>query len=139
MDELQTLFPEPRTLAIGGETVDVSPLKIGEIPRVAKALRGVAIPLNAGSMDLLAVLAGDSADAVLDAVAIAVRKPRAWLDALPADAALNLAFTVMEINADFFAGRVLPALTAGMERTTARLAGLTPSSASSPTGTASAP
>lgn len=136
MDELHILFPEPQRLTIGGEPVDVSPLKIGEIPRVAKALRGAAIPLNEGDVDLLAVLAGDSADAVLDAVAIAVRKPRAWLDALPADAALNLAFTVMEVNADFFAARVLPALTAGMERTTARLGGLMPSSTSSPMDTA---
>jgi hypothetical protein len=34
MSELETLFPQPCEVQAGGEVIEVTPLKIGEIPKV---------------------------------------------------------------------------------------------------------
>jgi hypothetical protein len=111
--------------------IEVTPLKIGEIPKVLQTLRGVTMHGDAeGNIDVLELLAGPHGEAALDAVAFAARKPRAWLDDLPADEALDLAFKVIEVNADFFVRAVLPRIEAGMKAIMERLGtGQTPASA----------
>ena len=47
---------------------------------------------------------------VLSAIAIAVGKPRQWVDELAADQAIVLAAKVIEVNADFFTRTVMPKL-----------------------------
>ena len=44
-------------------------------------------------------------EALLSAIAIAVGKPRAWVDDLAADEAIVLAAKVIEVNADFLPSR----------------------------------
>ncbi|MDO3524993.1 hypothetical protein Q3P09_24690, partial [Ralstonia pseudosolanacearum] len=69
-------------------------------------------------------------DDLLQAVAIAVDKPRAWVDALAADEAILLAAKVVEVNADFFTRTVLPRLDGLFAQVTqATASGSTPSSA----------
>lgn len=135
VNELETLFPHPQEAIVGDEIIEITPLKIGEIPKLLKALKGVSLPMDGqGNLNVLGLLSGEHGESVLDAVAIAVRKPRAWLDDLPADEALELAFAVVEANVDFFVRRILPLIEAEMEQVTRRL-GQTASSASSPTAT----
>ena len=52
-----------------------------------------------------------NADAVIDSTAICVRKDREWMDALELDDLVRVAGAAMEVNADFFASAILPALT----------------------------
>jgi hypothetical protein len=47
---------------------------------------------------------------LLSAIAIAVGKPRSWVDDLAADEAIVLAAKVIEVNADFFTRTVMPKL-----------------------------
>ena len=47
---------------------------------------------------------------MLGAIAVAVARPRAWVDELAADEALLLAAKVIEVNADFFTRTVMPRL-----------------------------
>jgi len=65
--------------------------------------------LSAPQIDWLALF-GERGDDLLSAIAIAVRKPREWVDDLAADDALLLAAKVMEVNADFFTRTVIPKL-----------------------------
>ena len=98
-------------------------------------LKDVSLPMDAqGNLNVLGLLSGEHGESALDAVAIAVRKPRSWLDALLADEALELAFAAVEVNVDFFVRRALPLIEAEMEQMTRRF-GLTASSASSSTAT----
>ena len=53
---------------------------------------------------------GERGDDLLSAIAIAVGKPRAWVDELAADEAILLAAKVIEVNADFFTRTVIPKL-----------------------------
>lgn len=64
-------------------------------------------------------LMGTHGDAVIDAVAVAIRKPRAWVEGLELPDLTSLALAAMEVNKDFFTRQVQPAmerLDSGMRR-----------------------
>ena len=130
-DTFAALPPVPVTLVIGGERLDLTPLKVGDVPAFARAVQPVAASLSA-SPDWLALLA-EHGEAVIDAVAIASRRPPEWVTNLALDDAVRLAEAVFEVNADFFIQRVLPSLTEAATRVSqalgARIPGAMPSSA----------
>ena len=125
------LPPVPVVLVIGGERLELTPLKVGELPAFARAVQPVAASLSA-SPDWLALLA-EHGEAVIEAVAIASRRPAEWVAGLGLDEAVRLAEAVFEVNADFFIQRVLPSLTEAATRVSqtlrARIPGAMPSSA----------
>ncbi|HYE35506.1 hypothetical protein [Methylocaldum sp.] len=130
-NELNVLVPEPVRVIAGGETVEVLPLTIGQIPAMARALRGVPFGSEGDVLDVLALVA-DHGDAIAEAVAIAVRRPRQWIDGLTADEFIQLTAAVIGVNAGFFTRSVLPAVSDMMTK----LAGATLFSDSSHTDTA---
>ena len=124
------LPPVPVVLVIGGERLELTPLKVGELPAFARAVQPVAASLSA-SPDWLALLA-EHGEAVIEAVAIASRRPAEWVAGLGLDEAVRLAEAVFEVNADFFIQRVLPGLTEAAARISTlgtRIPGATHSSA----------
>ena len=130
-DTFAALPPVPVTLVIGGEPLELTPIRVGELPAFARAVQPVAVSLSA-SPDWLALLA-EHGEAVIDAVAIASRRPPEWVTNLALDDAVRLAEAVFEVNADFFIQRVLPSLTEAATRVSqslgARISGAMPSSA----------
>ena len=130
-DTFAALPPVPVTLVIGGERLELTPLKVGDVPAFARAVQPVAASLSA-SPDWLALLA-EHGEAVIDAVAIASRRPPEWVTNLALDDAVRLAEAVFEVNADFFIQRVLPSLTEAATRVSqtmgVRIPGAMPSSA----------
>ena len=128
MSDLDTLFPAPVEVVIRGESLALAPLKVGQLPAFLRAIAPAMQSLAGESIDWLALFGAHGED-LLSAIAIAVGKPRAWVDDLAADEALLLAAKVIEVNADFFTRTVIPKLDglfAAVERTAA--AGSTPSS-----------
>ena len=105
---LDALPPVPVSIDIGGETVDLTPLKVGELPAFVRAIRPFAQHLTS-DVDWLALFGERGDDAVI-ALSVAVRRPREWVADLPLDAAIRLAEAVFEVNADFFIHQVTPAL-----------------------------
>ena len=130
-DTFAVLPPVPVTLVISGERLDLTPLRVGDVPAFARAVQTVAASLSA-SPDWLALLALHG-EAVIDAVAIASRRPSEWVTSLALDDAVRLAEAVFEVNADFFIQRVLPSLTEAATRVSqtlgARIPGAMQSSA----------
>ena len=130
-DTFAALPPVPVTLVISGERLDLTPLRVGDVPAFARAVQTVAASLSA-SPDWLALLALHG-EAVIDAVAIASRRPSEWVTSLALDDAVRLAEAVFEVNADFFIQRVLPSLTEAATRVSqtlgARIPGAMQSSA----------
>jgi len=107
--ELEVLMPPVVELTIGGETLTLQPLKVGQLPAFLRAVGPILSKLSAPEIDWLALL-GLRGDDLLTALAIATGKPRAWVDDLAADEAILLAAKVLEVNADFFTRTVLPKL-----------------------------
>lgn len=108
MTELETLIPQPVRLEIAGETLEITPVVIGEIPKLLKAIQPFAEQLTE-EPDWVGLLA-EHGEAVLNALAVCSRKPRTWIDTLALDEAIQLFEAVFEANADFFVRRVAPAI-----------------------------
>jgi hypothetical protein len=109
LNELETLIPPTTPLQIGGETLDIKPLKVGQLPAFLRAITPVMQHLSAPEIDWLSVF-GERGDDLLCSIGIAVNKPRQWIDELGADEAMLLAAKVIEVNADFFTRTVAPKL-----------------------------
>lgn len=113
-DTFAALPPVPVYVEIAGEHIDLSPLKVGEVPAFARAVQPIAASLSA-SPDWLALLA-EHGEAVIAAVAIAARRPVDWVAGLDLDEAVRLAEAVFGVNADFFIQRLLPSVTQAAAR-----------------------
>ncbi|MFC0128187.1 DUF6631 family protein [Ralstonia solanacearum] len=109
MDDLDKLIPQPAELTVGGESLVILPLKVGRLPDFLRAISPVLQQLNTPQIDWLGLFI-EHGDDLLQAVAVAVGKPRTWVDDLAADEAILLAAKVVEVNADFFTRTVLPRL-----------------------------
>jgi hypothetical protein len=109
MSDLDTLVPQPLEVVIAGETVRISPLRVGQLPGFLRAITPVMQQISLADIDWLSLF-GERGDDLLSAIAIAGGKPRAWVDDLAADEAILLAAKVIEVNADFFTRTVMPRL-----------------------------
>ena len=109
MNDLDKLIPQAIELVIDGETLAIKPLKVGQMPAFLRAISPVMQHLTRSEIDWLALF-GERGDDLLSAIAIAVSKPRQWVDGLAADEAILLAAKVIEVNADFFTRTVMPKL-----------------------------
>lgn len=125
--ELDTFVPQPQFLEIAGQHLRISPLVIGELPAMLKAVRPFADQL-AADPDWFGLLS-EHGDGLLSALALGSRQPRDWVDALALDDAITLATSVFEVNADFFVHRVVPKVSALAQGLNGRLAGVMPSPA----------
>ncbi len=108
------LPPVPMSIDVAGEHIDLTPLKVGEVPAFARAVHPIAASLST-SPDWLALLAGHG-EAVIAAVAIATRRPVEWVASLDLDEAVRLAEAVFGVNAVFFIQRLLPSVTQAAAR-----------------------
>ncbi len=113
-DTFAALPPVPVSVEIAGEHLDLTPLKVGEVPAFARAVQPIAASLSA-SPDWLVILA-EHGEAVIAAIAIATRRPVDWVAGLDLDVAVRLAEAVFEVNADFFIRRLLPSVTQAAAR-----------------------
>jgi len=109
MTDLEELIPQAVELIVGGEALAIKPLKVGQMPAFLRTISPVMQHLTRTEIDWL-TLFGDHGDDLLSAIAIAVNKPRTWVDDLAADEAILLAAKVIEVNADFFTRTVMPKL-----------------------------
>lgn len=119
-----TLPPIPETLSLRGESLDITPLRVGELPVFARAIRPMAAKLTVNP-DWLRLLSEDGESVIL-ALAIACRRTPDWVAALSLDEAIVLAEAVFGANADFFIQRVLPEITQMSARVNQRIGTLTP-------------
>lgn len=124
-DTFAALPAVPETVLIGGETLDITPLKVGELPIFARTVRPIAGKLGPDP-DWLRLLSEDGESVIL-ALAIACRRPPEWVSGLSLDDAIRLAEAVFGANADFFIRRVVPEITRVSQRIGTVIPGATPS------------
>lgn len=118
------LPPIPATLTVRGESLDITPLRVGELPVFARAIRPMAAKISVNP-DWLRLLSEDGESVIL-ALAIACRRAPDWVATLSLDEAIVLAEAVFGANADFFIQRVLPEITQMSARVNQRIGTLTP-------------
>lgn len=137
MDELSVMEPAPSGVPYQGETLNITPLTVGQIPAFSRAVRPMfaslvglvgSIPLGDGASeggglpgevrvspeDVLALIA-DHGDAFIEAAAIATRREREFIAKGMLDEFVGLVLEIIRVNADFFVQAVVKA-EAGLRR-----------------------
>ncbi|AUM01563.1 hypothetical protein B4966_10640 [Rhodocyclaceae bacterium] len=125
--DFQTFPPVPQVVTVAGVAIELTPIRLGELPRLLAIVQPLAEDLT-GDPDWMALL-GRHGEAVLDLLVITTRRERAWINDLPLDDAVQLAAAVFEVNADFFVAHVVPAIQGAAQRLgpTLRTLGTSPS------------
>ena len=121
------LPPAANVIVIDGENLELTPIRVGEIPAFAGAIQPILSGLSDSEPNWVALIS-EHGDTVIDAIAIAARRSPEWVKGLEIDDAVRLASKVFEVNADFFIQRLLPSITVAAATLEARMPGLTQSS-----------
>ena len=104
-DELEQLFPQARIVEVAGRQVKILPLKIRQLPGVARCLRPVLGVLAQGDADLLAIYC-EHAEAVNEAIGVMAGIPKAEVDEMDVGDGLAIFAAVLEVNRAFFTSRL---------------------------------
>lgn len=152
-DDIAVLFPN-RAVAAQGEQIIVRPFFFGELPAVMKMIYPILTAAGLSSLirikpdaedktkfvtsinvpenivDVLAVALMDSGEPLIELVAFAIKKDRAWFNTLSIAEGVDLTSTWFEVNRDFFVQQVLPKILARLKNNSV---GLTPLQSSSKT------
>jgi len=132
MSNLETLVPSSFELTINDDVIKIQPLRIGQLPAFLRAISPVIQQLTAPSINWLDLFS-EHGDNLLSAIAIALKKPRHWVDELSADEAILVSAKVIEVNADFFARTVIPRVNDLFQA--AKMAAVTSTTGSTPSNT----
>ena len=129
-DGFKTFPPEPVVLTLSGQTLELTPIRLGELPRLLKVVKALASNLNS-EPDWMALLA-EQGEPVLELLALTTRRDRSWINQLSLQDAVQLAAAVFEVNADFFVAQVVPAIQGAAQRLAPTLRSLTKSDGTAP-------
>jgi len=100
-------------VTVAERSFTIEPVRVKDLPQFLAALEPVAREVAAG--DVLSAVAKHTSG-MIEATAIGSGADRAWLQEQTPDVLVELAAAVIEVNADFFVQRVLPAALDAVER-----------------------
>lgn len=120
MGDLERIAPTPRKITVAGETIEVSPLRVRDLPAFLRDCEPLVAAIAAG--DLRSALM-HHADALITVTAIGAGVDRAWLEEQTPDVLIDLAAQVVEANVDFFVRSILPRIQDAALRVTAAIDG----------------
>lgn len=108
VDGFKTFPPVPVVVTLSGVTLELTPIRLGELPRLLAVVRPLIAQMSS-EPDWIALL-GTQGEAVLELLAVTSRRERAWINDLSLQEAVQLAATVFEVNVDFFVAHVVPSI-----------------------------
>lgn len=121
MSDLDVIEPVATYVPFGGRQIQVVPLKVGQLPAFARAIKPIggaieSIATGQGKLDLATFLdlVADHGDAVIEAVSIGSGVSSEELREATPDQLIELAVGILRINSDFLRGRLTPAIRAAM-------------------------
>ncbi len=120
-DPLDVLEPSGSSVKYRSEIIEVTPITIGQLPKLVRTARPVinavlalqSLPEDTeadGFVDLVVDLLADHGEALYQAAAICIGKPAEWVAGGGLDEFVVLAKAVIEVNRDFFLRRLGPLL-----------------------------
>ncbi|MCQ9378800.1 DUF6631 family protein [Methyloversatilis sp. XJ19-49] len=105
-----------RTVPTSAGDITVEPLRIGQLPAFARAIRqcgGLLLAVADGTdPDSMLFHIAEHGDAIIEACAVATRQDAKSIAALPPDEFIAVIAAVIGVNRDFFARRMNPELLA---------------------------
>jgi hypothetical protein len=114
-NQLENLIVVETKIELGGETLTVTPIRAGQLPAFIRAVRPIVPHLSVEQIDFMALI-DEGGEQLLDAVSIALGKPRTFVDALDPAELVRAVRIMIEVNVDFFIHRLLPEVTAAAQK-----------------------
>ncbi len=125
MTDLSIIAPEAMKVRFHGRDIDITPLKVGQLPAFTRAIKPIAGALQGALSDggmnaalIMEVLA--EGEHLVEAISIATGVPAAELNESTPDELVGLASQALKVNGDFFKGRLTPAILAAVKAHQAR-------------------
>lgn len=122
-DDLDVIAPAATSATFNGREIQIKPLKVGQLPAFARAIKPLggaieAIATGTAALDVAMLLGmiGDHGESVIEAVAVATGLSRDEINDATPDQLVELVVVVLKVNADFFKGRLTPAILAAVNR-----------------------
>jgi hypothetical protein len=118
-DNMESLEPSGSSVTYGSETIEVTPLRIGALPKIVRTARPVIESLmtqdiegmdEAGMVRILLDTLEHHGEALYAGVGLCVGKPATFIENGDAEEFIRLALKVWEVNRDFFVLKVAPLL-----------------------------
>jgi hypothetical protein len=113
-DDLSVIEPIAASVDFCGKAYPITPMKVGQLPKFARAIKGIEFgdlaALENGDIGAIMGLIADHGESIIDAASVASGIDRAVIEDAESDEMILLVATVMRVNADFFARRLLPKL-----------------------------
>jgi hypothetical protein len=115
--DLEVIAPTPTVAIFKGRDIPISPLKVGQIPAFARAIKPIGGAIGQTGVDVASImlLVADYGENIVEAVSIASGVSVDELNDSTADELVGLASSVLKVNADFFKGRLTPAILAAVQ------------------------
>ena len=115
--DLEVIAPTPTVATFKGRDIPISPLKVGQIPAFARAIKPIGGAIGQTGVDVASImlLVADYGENIVEAVSIASGVSVDELNDSTADELVGLASSVLKVNADFFRGRLTPAILAAVQ------------------------
>lgn len=107
MSDLETFAPEPREVTIEGKDLKILPVRLKDVPRLARFTTPMQALLLTGNW---AEVLDKHTDDMAGAIAVGTGEDIEWAADLYLDDAVKLLGEVLDVNADFFVRHVLPAV-----------------------------
>lgn len=125
MSDLDVIKPAATVVEFDERLVHITPLKVGQLPAFARAIKPLGgaieqIATGRAALDLAALIGmvAEHGEAVVEAVSIATGIKADELNEATPDQLIELAVAVLKVNADFFKGRLTPAILAAVKTAT---------------------
>jgi hypothetical protein len=132
-DQFDVIEPAATAATFAGKPLDIKPLKVGQLPAFARAIKpissaveDIATGRRVPSMETIMALIGDHGESVIAAVSIASGISVDELNDATPDQLIEVAMAALKVNADFFKGRLTPAILAAVKSSVAPTPGAGP-------------
>jgi hypothetical protein len=123
MTDLNVIQPEATSATFNGKQITIEPLKVGQLPAFVRAIKPIsgqiaAMATGGAKPDMFTIMdmVGSHGDNVIEAVSIASGVPVEELKGATLDQLIDLGFAAFKVNADFFKGRLTPAILAATKQ-----------------------
>lgn len=120
MTDFSAIAPDAVKVRFRGRDVEISPLKVGQLPAFSRAVKPVAGSLSqaisGGGVDAALIMEIMSqGEHLVEAISIATGVPTEELNDSTPDELVGLASMALKVNGDFFKGRLTPAILAAVK------------------------
>lgn len=123
MSELEVLFPNGVQVSLKGETFQIKPFTLGQLPVVMSLMKSAAGPtqkallgLNPGDGAILMSILAEVGTELNTLIAKVLKKDLQWVEEIEMDEAVQLIIALIDVNKDFFSKKVTPLISQRIQK-----------------------